>query len=291
MTSFTKKIFYAFCFMLFKSPTFVKESLAYTIAFLWFDLLRIRRKVALDNVQKSFPDWSHKKVVQVARSSLVHMGRTIVDFNTLAWISPKQLSESVDMQNNHLLEEALKNGKGAILLAAHISNGDMGISALSNKGYPIFLISKRFTNVWLDDVWFTVRGRFGTKFIAPRNSSYDILKALKANGVVVFVLDQFMGPPLGVKTTFFGRETGTATGLALFAQKTGTPVLPCYAYLQKNGRYCVRFKPAIPFEDLGDKNKNLQHMTQKYTDSIEEIVREHPEQWMWIHRRWKAFRE
>jgi Kdo2-lipid IVA lauroyltransferase/acyltransferase len=143
----------------------------------------------------------------------------------------------------------------------------------------------------LDDIWFSVRGRFGTQFIAPRNSSYEILKALKSKGCVIFVLDQFMGPPLGVKTEFLGRETGTAMGLALFAHKTGAPVVPCYTRRKADGRYVVCFEPEVPFEDFDDKNKNVQYMTQKYTDRIEAIVRKYPEQWMWIHRRWKVFRE
>jgi Kdo2-lipid IVA lauroyltransferase/acyltransferase len=291
MKNLSKKIFYGFCFLVYKCPSWLKEFFASLLGILWFDLFRIRRAVALDNIQKSFPSWASDRVMHTARASVICMTRTIIDFCTLAWIPSQNLSAAVDFEGEHFLKEALAQKKGVVLLGAHISNGDFGISAIANKGYKIHVISKRMTNAWLDEVWFHVRGRFGTLFIAPRQSTYEILKALKSNSIVVFVLDQFMGPPLGVRTVFFGRETGTAMGLALFVQKTEAVVLPCYARRQENGRYCVCFEPAIPFEDQGDKNKNLQHMTQKYTDKIEEIVRKYPEQWMWIHRRWKAFNE
>jgi KDO2-lipid IV(A) lauroyltransferase len=291
MKTLFKNIFYIFAFLIFKSPPWFKEFLAAGIGILWFDILRIRRAVALSNIPNAFPEVSLKKATQIARASVIQMGRTIVDFNTLVWISPTQLRKSVEFEGLDYIDKALQQNKGVIVLGCHIANGDFGVLALSNFGYPMHLISKRFSNLWLDDIWFSVRGRFGTQFIAPRNSSYEILKALKKNACVIFVLDQFMGPPLGARTVFFGRETGTAMGLALFAQKTGAPVVPCYSKRREDGRYVVCFEPEVPFEDVGDKNKNVQYMTQKYTDRVEAIVRRYPEQWLWIHRRWKVFRE
>lgn len=291
MKIFFKKVFYFFSFFIFKSPFWLKEGSAHVLGLLWFDILRLRRRVAIENIRLSFPELSLAQATQTARASVIQMARTIIDFNTLTWISSEHLKNKVDFEGLEYLQQALKKEQGVLILGSHVANGDFGILALSNAGYPMHLISKRFSYQWLDDLWFTVRGRFGTQFIAPRNSSYEILKALKQKSCVIFVLDQFMGPPLGVRTTFFGRETGTAMGLALFALKTRAPVLPCYTYRKANGRYTVRFEEEIPLVEMDDKNKNLQFMTQKYTDHIESVVRKYPEQWMWIHRRWKEFRE
>lgn len=100
-----------------------------------------------------------------------------------------------------------------------------------------------------------------------------------------------MGPPIGVRTKFFGRETGTAMGLALMAERTGAPVVPMYTVRQPDGSAIVIFEPEIPMQDFGPRDETIARMTQVYTDKIEEIVRKHPEQWMWIHRRWKDFVE
>ena len=108
--------------------------------------------------------------------------------------------------------------------------------------------------------------------------------------MVGFVLDQHMGRPFGVQTQFFGRPAGTAYGLALFQMKTERPVIPVYNYLSNDGK--IHIVAEAPFEyrpELADKEREqtLVELTQSYTDKIEEIVRRYPDQWMWIHRRWK----
>jgi len=107
--------------------------------------------------------------------------------------------------------------------------------------------------------------------------------------VVIFVLDQFMGPPIGVKTLFFGKETGTAMGLTVMAKRTGAPVIPVYCHERADGKQVVSCESEIEFEEKGEKSETLTYMTQKYTDKLESIIKLYPEQWMWVHRRWKKF--
>ncbi|MBY0383586.1 lysophospholipid acyltransferase family protein [bacterium] len=272
-------------------PSWVQNAMTRVIATLGYDVFRIRRKMVYENLKRCFPDWSQQKVSSVARLSFYNQAQIVVDFANMIFMKPEDILKNCSFENKHILENALLEKKGVMLLGCHLSNGDYGIAALSQSGIPIYLISKHFSNKTLDDLYFKTRGRFGTKFINPRRSSFDILKTLKNNGVVIFVLDQFMGPPLGVKTTFFGHETGTAVGLALFAEKTKVPVIPCYAYRKKDGSYCVRFEEVIPFEyHDGDRDESLQKMTQKYNDKLEQVARQYPEQWLWLHRRWKVFR-
>ncbi|MBY0316241.1 MAG: lysophospholipid acyltransferase family protein [Bdellovibrionales bacterium] len=289
MQNWQSKLLLGFCYIIFILPYWMKNALAWGIAILWFDILRIRRKVALENLKIAFPEMTRAQQIKTARLSLLNMGQTLVEFTTLAFGSAEDLQKTTKIIGEENVREALAQNKGALLLGLHLANGDYGISAFAQRGFPAYVISKRFTAKWLDKLWFDVRGRHGTKFILPRNSSYDILKALKSNGAVIFVLDQYLGPPIGTKTTFFGKETGTGMGLALFAHKTQAPVIPCYAVRKPHSHFEVHFEKPIPFEDLGDKNATLQFMTQKYTDKIQDIVTQYPEQWMWIHRRWKKF--
>lgn len=269
----------------------MQDCVAWSIGFLWFDVFRIRRRVAIENVQRAFPDKTQNECVAIARASLHHMGRTLVEFVHILFYDNSKFNDYFEIEGKDIIETYIKEQRSALLLGLHLANGDFAISACSARGYPMSLISKRFTAKWLDELWFGIRGKHGTEFISPRKSSFDILKALKRHRFVIFVLDQFMGPPLGVKTQFFGHTTGTAFGLALFAQKTGAPVIPCYSYRKSNGKTVICYEEPIPFEEKTDRNITLQFMTQKYTDKIEQIVRKHPEQWMWIHRRWKPFNE
>lgn len=274
-------------FLLASLPLRVRTCLGDVIGILWFDVLRIRRRVAIENVTIAFPEKPIAWRTQIARSSLRHMGRSIVEYSLFPFFSKENVAEHFEIQGREHLESAYAKGRGVLFLGLHLGNGDFGIAALSRLGWPVSLISKTFKTRWLNDLWFGMRAKHGTEFISPEKSSFQILRALKSKRVVFFVLDQFMGPPIGCRTKFFGRETGTAMGLAIIAERSGAPVVPAYTYRTPEGRHVIVFEPEVPWQDASEEN--ITTMTQVYTDKIEEIIRKHPEQWMWIHRRWKNF--
>lgn len=272
-------------------PGPVRRGVGYIIGFLWFDVFRIRRRVAIENLGIAFPDWSEERKTEIARKSLFHMGMNLVEYSSFPFFRKSQLNRYFHFEGREHVEQALQGGKGALLLTLHLGNGDFSTVALSHLGWPVHLISKQFKAVWLNDLWFGMRGKHGTRFISPEKSSFEILRALRRNELVIFVLDQFMGPPIGVRTRFFAKETGTAAGLALMASRTGAPVVPCYTYRLEDGTHQIVFEAPIPYLDNGLRDADIAVMTQIYTDKIESIIRKHPEQWMWIHRRWKEFRD
>lgn len=262
------------------------------IGFLWFDLLRIRRQVAIENVALAFPELPASEHLRIARASLRHMGKTLIEYFWLPLMEKEDFEKYFEIRGAEIVERCLAQRKGVYFLCLHIGNGDLSTAAVSRRGWPVSLISKVFKTKWLNEVWFKWRGRHGTQFISPEKSSFEILRSIKGNRIVIFVLDQFMGPPIGCKTTFFGRETGTAMGLAVMADRTGSPVIPVSTYRRSDGHHVIEFFEPIPWStlDVGlSRDENIRAMTQVYTDKIEEIVRSHPEQWMWIHRRWKNF--
>lgn len=274
-------------------PVQLRFFLGDLIGWLWFDVLRVRRVVVLDNLKIAFPDWTRQQRIKVGRQSVCNLGRGLIEVLTLPALSRENLNdkELFKVEGEHYLTEALEKGRGAFLLTLHLGNGDMAIAGLALHDIPLTVVSKIFKVQWLNDFWFNVRSRLGTEFIPPRNSSYEILKALKKKKTIGFVLDQFMGPPIGVRTQFFGKETGTAMGLAVMVKRSKAPVVPIYFYREDDGTTVIRFEKEIPFEEKESKDETIRHMTQTYTDKIESIVRLYPEQWMWVHKRWKEFRD
>lgn len=275
------------------SPRQVQIFLGWCIGFLWFDVLRIRRKVVLGNLEKAFPEWTAKERLRVARKSMHHLGLTIVEFCLFPFFKKSWLADYFGIENEQSIFQAQSGGKGLLILGMHLGNGDLGMVGLAYTGLPMHLISKNFSSKWLNDIWFSLRGRHGTQFISDRKSSFDILKTVKRGGRVVFVLDQFTGRPLGIKTRFFSIETGTASGLALFAQRTRVPVYLSFAYRDKNYKTVVVFEGPLPYiESEGmTQDEVMLANTQLYNDAIERVVRKYPEQWMWVHKRWKHFVE
>jgi KDO2-lipid IV(A) lauroyltransferase len=259
------------------------------IGFLWFDVLRIRRQVAIENLTRAFPDWPMEQKVRVARASVYHLGRTFIEFLRIPALQPKDWLQHFVIEGREHLDAALKKNKGAFLLTAHIGNGDWATVGLALHGIPIHIITKEFRSAFLNRLWFDTRRRFGTQYIPDRQSSLTILKLLKQNTAIAFMLDQFLGPPIGIETEFFGHKTGTPMGLALLAGRAGAAVVPTITRRLPDGRTCITFQAEIPFVEYSNKEETIQRMTQVYCDRIEDWVRKYPEQWMWVHRRWKKF--
>ena len=224
---------------------------------------------------------------KLARKSLVHIGYTVIEFCSMPFLDKSSILSMFAFEGKEKLERALKKNKGVLLLTAHIGNGDMATAALSCSGFQVSLVSKIFKIKWLNDFWFQSREKHGSRFIRPKKSSYEILKALRRNEMVIFVLDQYTGPPNGMTTEFFGVKTGTAFGPALLAQRSVTEVIPAFSYREGFGQYVIKVFDPIPYETEGPKEELVRKNTQLFNSSIERMIRERPEQWLWVHRRWK----
>jgi KDO2-lipid IV(A) lauroyltransferase len=214
-----------------------------------------------------------------------------VEICLLPFESNKTISDKTRFYGLEHFNEALLAKKGVLILSQHVGNGDVGVVRLVNQKIFFNLISKKFKNKLANDFWFGIREKMGVKFIEPHGNStaFDILKCLKQNQPVAFVLDQFMSIPYGIETEFFGRKTGTAYGLALFAIRTGAPVVPVHVYRDSDFITHVVFEKPLPLIENPDKDTQIKLLTQSYNDKIEAIVRQYPDQWMWVHRRWKVF--
>ncbi len=254
----------------------------------FYDILKIRKKVLDENLSRAFPNKNRIERKTLARQSIRNLSMSFIEYANLFYPRANWFKTYVTGQGEEHIEKAMERGRGVLILASHMGSGDYLGYWLAQQ-FPTYLISKTFKNQWLNRVWFQVRSDHNIRFIRDRDSTIEILKVLNKNGIIIFIIDQFMGPPRGTKTQFFGHPTGTSMGLATFALKTGAVVLPAYNIRQNNGVLLNIIEPEIPFEQKGDRKTSVQHMTQIYTNKIEEIIRSYPTQWMWTHRRWKPF--
>ncbi|MBC7419671.1 MAG: lipid A biosynthesis lauroyl acyltransferase [Bdellovibrio sp.] len=274
-------------------PWKVNEFLGRFLAFLWIDVFGIRRKVIDENLEIAFPGMSPAEKTSVARAAMVSLCRSFFDVMKIPslnrdWIEKNIIFEGLDDFKKNKLEN-----QGVLFLTLHLGSGDLGAAIISKMVMPTTLITKHFKNQFLDSFWFGLRGRSETEFIDAhgKKNAFEILGALKKNRGIFFVLDQFMGKPFGVETSFFGVKTGTAYGLALFAKKTKLPVVPIYTFWDDNQKLHICFSPAIDltaeFSDTGSDTHEL--TTDRFNRELERIITAHPRHWMWVHRRWKTF--
>lgn len=275
--------------VLIRGPRCVRVGLGSFLGILWYDVFRIRRDVVIGNLDRAFPEMPRAEKIRLGRRSLMNLGRNFIEYSYLPFLKEENLPKLFSLRGRHLLDEAVTEGKGALLLTLHLGNGDLACAGLALTGYRVYMVSKDFKLKWLNDLWFGMRRRTGMDFIPARNSSFSLLRALKENAFVVIPLDQFTGPPIGVKTKFFGHETGTAAGLAVMAERAKAPVIACCTWREPDGRHVLSFTERIDVRFGEDRDRSLTEYTQRFNDILEGFVRKHPDQWMWIHKRWKRF--
>lgn len=293
MNTFMKLLVRFLCWILGLFPRRWVRRFGLPLGVLWFDILRVRRRVVLENLRIAFPTWSESDRIRVGRRSVYNLNKNLLEFFILPSMNERWLKKNLVFEGREHLIQALEQKKGVYALSLHLGNGDLATSALSLSGFRIHLITKIFKNKVFNDLWFFVRKIHGVQFIEAHGpkTPFEILKAIRGNEVVIFVNDQFMGKPFGVETEFFGKKTGTAFGLALFYLKTRSPIVPIYAFEGSDGRFHLKIEPALQLDHLisDDKEKTYALITQEVTYVIERIIREHPSDWMWVHRRWKDF--
>lgn len=291
MRWFSRLISLALAVLFWAMPEACRRGFAKGLSWLWIEGLRFRRFTVLKNLQRAFPEKSHEDKFFIARQSMFELCYNFVEFCQFPMWKKEAILDRVQFHGLENLDEALKQKKGVLLLAMHVGHGDLVGSALVLKGYPLNIISKVFKNQFSNEFWFGVRERHGVKIFEPHGPQlpFDILKALKRNELVAFVVDQYMGRPYGIQSHFFGIKTGTAYGLAVFAQKTKSPVIPIYAYRDADFKTHIVLERPVSLIPQENRDLQIQEQTQEYNHVVEKVVRKHPTFWMWVHRRWKKW--
>jgi KDO2-lipid IV(A) lauroyltransferase len=247
-----------------------------------------RKKVVLQNLKIAFPQNEVQQNL-LLRSSYAHLGNLLIEILYLLGPMKSFVEKYVDLQGLNHLEEAKKQGKGVIFLASHLGNWEVmaatgGVLAKTD----LMLVTKHLKPEWLHQMIERSRSHCGVRATYEPKTLRDVLSHLKKNGTVGFVLDQYAGPPVGVRVSFFGLPVGTTQAVATLAKRTGAVVLPVENFRTPEGRWSIRIHPAVEWEKAEDPNLELALNTQSYAKTIEESILRHPEQWLWTHRRFKG---
>lgn len=283
------KLIRFFCWLVAHIPRSIQLFIGDCIGLAVFDLLRFRRKIALDNIRIAFPDMPEKDVVRMGRQNFRHMGKSLVEFFLIPYLDETRFNKLVVVKGFENFQKAAEKG-GVFILSLHMGSWELMNATCVNLKVPLHIISKKFKSEWLNKVWMGIRFDRGINVIPAEKSSYQILRVINKGHAIGYMIDQFMGPPIGVPVNYFGKRTGAPLSLALFHERTHASVVPVYNFRREDGKIELVWMPEIPFMEQGGRDQNISFMTQVYTDKIEEIVRKHPEQWLWIHRRWKEFK-
>ena len=231
---------------------------------------------------------SLREIVQLSKEMFVMLGRNAGDIlRARAVKTLADLDKFIVVHDYENFEKANAKGKGVIFLTCHLGAFDLQITVMSLRGLKPNIIGTPLKDDRLNELLFDYRNAYGAVAIERGKETLRLIKALKRGGAVAILIDQ----DTRVKSRFvdfFGMTAATPVGAAILAMKTGAAVVPTYIYLGEDNLQHMHILPEIPLVLTGDDEKDMITNTQNYTRFIEEQIRKHPEQWVWMHERWKT---
>jgi len=245
-------------------------------------------KVASDNLRQAFPDWSEERVRRTARGVYAHFGAVILDLLWMAGRPAEELLALADLEGVEHLQNARAAGRGVVSPSGHLGNWEVQAAASVPKVGNVAMIARPLDNPELDKLLNGLRTSTGNTVIYKQKALAQVIQTIRSGGIVAILIDQNMQAKDGIFVRFFGRPACTTTVAAALALKTGCAIVPVRCLLQRNGRYRMVYGPPVEWPRTGRKDEDVAALTQHLTSLIEDWVRETPEQWLWLHRRWKT---
>ena len=254
---------------------------------LGYSPLKIRRRVVERQIAAAFPGLSHDEVLDIARASYEHLGRTSIEAALLPTIGKDGVLALFDgVDNWPAVEKAIGAGKGMIFVTGHLGNWELAGAYVASRGVPLDVVARHMENPLFDHYLTSTRERIGMAVVHDSDAVRRTPRSIKSGRAVAFLSDQGV---LGLASTFvpfFGMPAKTPRGPAVFALRLGVPVVFGCALRQPNGRYRMSFEP-VTVQDTGDRERDVDAIVAAYTKTLERWVRRAPEQYFWHHRRWR----
>jgi KDO2-lipid IV(A) lauroyltransferase len=270
-------------------PRGVARGLAASVASALYGILPKLRRTAEFNLRLAFPEWDDARRREVIRGMVRNLGWMAAEFAHFPSYTRENIEEALILDGHENFLNGQRRGKGVLYLTGHIGAWELSSFAHALYGFPLHYMARPLDNARVDNLVNQYRCLSGNKPIFKNESARALLKILKEAGTVGILADQNTMPEEGVFVDFFGKSACTTTGIARVALHTNAAVVPGYAYWDGGiAKYRLRFEPAVELSRTGDTERDVFVNTQKFAKVIESIIRKHPEQWVWVHARWKT---
>ncbi len=257
-------------------------------AIAYFALCRLRR-VGRRNLELAFPALPAAERSAILRREYRHLGWLLAEFCKMSTYTPASASRFIRYDGLDHYLAARDRGKGVLVLTGHLGAWELSSFYHSLAGHPMGMVIRRLDNPLVDRMVNRIRCQHGNRVLHKDDFARGLIGAMRAGETVGILMDTNMTPPQGLFVPFFGIEACTASGLARVALKTGAAVLPGFLLWEPAERqYVLRFGPALSLADTGDAEADAAVNTALFTAVIEAGVRQYPDQWLWMHRRWKT---
>jgi KDO2-lipid IV(A) lauroyltransferase len=265
----------------------LSRKLSPLLAALFFYFIPVRKSTVFENLRIAFPTFSEKKIREIAFGNYKSFAITLVEILCLPNTSKNDIEKKVNCKNPDLIIERYNENNGVILLSAHFGNWEyMATSIGVQLNIPLAVVVKNQRNPHVTEWMNRVRAKWSNTVVPLGISIREVYQTLKEKQIVAIVADQ-RGSEDSIKVNFFGRNISVHTGPASLSLKTGAPILYGISVRQKDYSYNTTFTE-ISTENLsGPHEEKVKQLSQKHMSYLEDYVRKYPEQWLWMHKRWK----
>jgi Kdo2-lipid IVA lauroyltransferase/acyltransferase len=254
----------------------------------WHLLPRLRR-TGLRNLELAFPAMPAAERRRLLRQLYRYLGWQLAEFCQMRRYTAENSSQRIRYEGLEHYLRARDKGAGVLIVTAHLGAWELSSFWHSLMGYPMTMVIRRLDNPRVDRLVNAIRCLHGNKVVHKDDFARGLLAAMRRGETVGILMDTNMTPPQGVFVPFFGVPACTASGLARVALRTGAAVLPGFmVWQQAEGRYVLRFGEEIPLAQSEDDERDVVENTARFTAAIEAAIRRYPDQWLWVHRRWKT---
>ena len=287
------KLEYAPVWLLVKLLGALPRPLARAKAILLAHLVRLAHprlsRVAMRNLELAFPEMPAARRKQIVRGVFTSLGRLLAEFCLFPRYTRGNVERVAVYEGFENFAAAQRSGKGVMFLTAHLGGWEVGSFVHALYGHPLRVVVRPLDNPYLDRMVQHYRTLSGNSVFEKQDFARGLLSAMKAGETVGLLMDQNVTLQHGVFVDFFGIPACTAAGIARVALRTDCAVVPAFTIWDREiGKYRVTFAPALALARSGNDDADAVANTALFTKVIEDFVRKHPEQWLWVHRRWKT---
>ncbi|KPK45810.1 MAG: hypothetical protein AMK74_02345 [Nitrospira bacterium SM23_35] len=259
------------------------------LGLLLFYLWGSRRRIAIGNLAKTVAVHALTIPVPVEaaiRDNFRNLGRSLAEVIKIYFGLGRKIIDGVHLEGIEHLQAARAKGKGVLLITGHCGNWELLALSASVRFSPISIVARPVNNPYINKFVERTRKKYGNSVIYKKNALKSIMQGLKNNDSIGILMDQAVISEEGFVIDFLGRGAWTTKMPALIARKTGASVIPAFIHREKDG-HKIKLHPEIELSGDDDKEKALKADTERFSSFIEAYIREHPAEWLWIHRRWK----
>lgn len=280
--------FYIFRFFIRYTPKFILNPFLNFLSWFAYAIDKKHKKVAYVNLDLAFDDRiDQEKKESIVKQCYKNLVYNLADFVRNQGISKEELTQKVTFENEYILEEAIKNNRKIVVVTAHYGNWELLGLSIAALIKPMTVVGRDLDSPVMNEILEENRNQLDMDVISKIGAMKGMISALKKDRIVGILVDQNTKNEEGLLIDFFGKKARHTPSVALMAKKFDAIIIPVYIKTYDHQNFIVKFEEPFEYEDTGDKENDILRCVQKQADITQRIIEEKPDEWFWLHQRWK----